>query len=339
MDFLFSVLLSNTILFLFYFIIFYKFSEKLKIIDYPDNVRKKHSFPVPAIGGLIIYFSLVTQVFTLEISHNLKIIIISSSLVVLISYLDDSIKIGILPRLISQVFASLIIIGFNISISYIGSYPIIGEIYLSNFSFLFTLFCILLVTNAYNFIDGIDGLTSTQFLISLLIILFYIYFENPENLKSIDIKLVYILIFLSIMFLILNLGLYPTKKIFLGDNGSNLLGFILGWIIIYFALKDYIPSTLCIWVVSLPCIDLLRVFIDRIKLRKNPFHPDRLHIHFLFKEKNYSNSSILFLLSFGSVIFGFLGYISFIIGGDILSILTFVIIVVIYNLSVKKFLS
>ena len=171
----------------------------------------------------------------------------------------------------------------NISISYIGSYPIIGEIYLSNFSFLFTLFCILLVTNAYNFIDGIDGLTSTQFLISLLIILFYIYFENPENLKSIDIKLVYILILLSIMFLLLNLGLYPSKKIFLGDNGSNLLGFILGWIIIYFALKDYIPSTLCIWVVSLPCIDLLRVFIDRIKLRKNPFHPDRLHIHFLFK--------------------------------------------------------
>ena len=99
---------------------------------------------------------------------------------VIVSSLDDSMNIGIFPRLLSQIFVSMIIIGSNLQITYIGTYPYFGDIDIGNFSILFTLFCVLLATNAYNFIDGADGVTGTQFIVSFVILFIYLFIENKS---------------------------------------------------------------------------------------------------------------------------------------------------------------
>ena len=326
---------------LFFFLIFiflYNFSKKLGLIDYPDTIRKKHLRPVPAIGGLIIYFSILIIAFLNDTSFFLRLVIISSLFVVIISSFDDSMNIGIFPRFLSQVFASMIIIGFDLNISYIGTFPFFGEIHMNNLSILFTLFCILLTTNAYNFIDGIDGLTGSQFVMSFIILFFYIFIENKTFLNSSDLQTLSSLFFLVIIFLFFNLGILNSKKIFLGDAGSNFLGFVIGWILIYFSYIGIISPIMCIWIVALPCIDLLRVFIVRITNKSSPLRPDRRHIHFLLIEQKYSNINILLILSLISLFFGVIGYISVKFGNDFISLISFIFISTAYYLFIEKYI-
>ena len=108
-------LLQSILFFLIFFTIFYKYANKLSLIDYPDAIRKKHLRPVPSIGGLIIYFSVFSIALINNTNFILSLIIFSSLFVVIVSSLDDSMNIGIFPRLLSQIFVSMIIIGIQLT--------------------------------------------------------------------------------------------------------------------------------------------------------------------------------------------------------------------------------
>ena len=95
---------------------------------------------------------------------------------------------------------------------------------------------------------------------------------------------------------------------------------------------------MCIWVVALPCIDLLRVFINRIFNKTSPLSPDRTHIHFLLIEKNYSNYLICVILSLISLLFGVIGYLSISFGSDFASLVCFLLVFIAYYFFVEKFL-
>jgi UDP-GlcNAc:undecaprenyl-phosphate GlcNAc-1-phosphate transferase len=161
------------------------------------------------------------------------------------------------------------------------------EFYFNYLSIPFTVLCILLLTNAINLIDGMDGLC---ILISTIFIIWIINdFYNTEPL--------YIVLIAS-LFYILYLNL--KKNIFLGDSGSLFLGCLIGLnVILNYNLeisKNYYAVENIFITLMLPGLDMLRVFASRIFNKKNPFLADRSHLHHLLLACNMSQLKVLLLL-------------------------------------------
>jgi len=162
-------------------------------------------------------------------------------------------------------------------------------IVLNNFSYIFTILCVLFLLNALNLYDGINLQSGINFLI------IYFYLLSKDIFPS----LILAFIIANIIFLYLNF----KNKIFLGDNGV----FINSFIISYFIIKSYnynleasLKSDEILLLILIPTLDLIRLFISRIRNLKNPFLGDRNHIHHLLLKKLeniYIVNLILVLLS------------------------------------------
>ena len=176
--------------------------------------------------------------------------------------------------------------------------------------------------------DGIDGLASSVILVSLISIVFFSYING--NSKNLDI--VYFLIISIIAFLFFNLSFFSLKKIFLGDSGSTLLGFIAGFLLIYFTNPDSrnFHPILAAWSVALPIYDLLVVILRRIYRQTNPFKPDRRHFHHLLAEHNFSNLQVLIIIIFSCSLLSIIGGLTFLFFGPLYSSAFFIICFIIY---------
>jgi len=316
------------------------FAPLFNLIDHPDK-RKLHQGSVALVGGISIYFSILIYLPFLIIDYSLLIIILSSGIILVLGALDDAIELGVTVRLISQLIASLIVLGSGLSIIDIGDYYYFVPIELGIFGILLTLLSVIGLTNAINFIDGIDGLCSGIVLTALLSLFFYIYFSGNDNEIQI-IKLFYTIIS---AFLLINVGLTPFKKVFLGDAGSMVLGFILSWLLIYYSHPStrFIHPVLTIWCVALPIFDLLGVILRRILRRINPFKSDRRHIHHILIDLGLSTTKVLLILLSVSVILSIIGGIIYFNFGPLPALLSYFILFSIYflfslKLSRKKYL-
>jgi UDP-GlcNAc:undecaprenyl-phosphate/decaprenyl-phosphate GlcNAc-1-phosphate transferase len=304
-----------------------------KLIDYPNN-RKIHTEPVPLVGGISIFISIFLITFFIDLDINISFIIYVSSIVFIFGLIDDIFDIGFIIRLITQFIASLIIIGIGIRIIDLGFYQYFPNLNLGYLSIIITVFCVVGLTNAFNFIDGIDGFCSSQLIISLISILVFI---NIETQYDNFYLLIILLIFCIMINLIFNLGFIPNFKIFLGDNGSTTIGFIIAWFLIYASYNDLLHESLTLWAVILPTYDMLRVIFNRLANKKNPFKPDKSHIHHLMILNGYSNLKILIFTSGFSFISVLIGYLTFILLGPDFNILFFLIWFLFYIFFVSKY--
>ena len=203
-------------------LILHNLSFKINLIDYPTQ-RKKHNGEIPLVGGIAIYLTILIGISLIDLDIYLKLFIYTSSIVVLIGILDDILNIDFKIRFFCQFLASLIIVANGIYINNISILNISEYNYLIYFFIPFTVLATVGLTNAFNFVDGIDGLSSSLFLKSMLILMFLIYINDP----SFNFDIFLIILSTIIPFLIFNLGLFKNYKIFLGDSGSTFLGFIL----------------------------------------------------------------------------------------------------------------
>ncbi len=164
-----------------------------------------------------------------------------------------------------------------------------------------TVFVFLVIINAINFIDGIDGLAITEVIKTLLLIDFFSATQTP-------------LTQLFILFIVSLLPLYyfnfkKKRKVFLGDGGSLLLGTMTSIYIFYLlgdkyefkAEYDINKVVFAIIVILYPLVDLLRVFILRIKEGKSPFNADQNHLHHLLLKKGISHEIIVLIISISSL--------------------------------------
>lgn len=304
-----------------------RIGKELGLIDFPSE-RKRHVGAVPLVGGLVIYSSFVffLLIFPTNIEH--KIIFFSSLFIFFIGLIDDKYNIGILERIFFQIIACLIVIGFNINVSDLGQFNNL-KIELGNFGILLTFLCVIGFTNAINFSDGLDGLASGYALNCILSIITFSYFNsNFSNLEPL------IFLFFSIsLFIFFNFGLI-FSKIFLGDSGSTSIGFILACYLVLFTMPDnrHFHPILTLWATPIPVLDFFSVFLTRLLNKKNPFKPDRLHIHYLLIKKGMSNNIITLSLVFCSIFMSLLGLLFFYIFGAIHSALFFLFIFIMYYL-------
>jgi|TARA_B100001079_G_C16391025_1_gene506834 UDP-GlcNAc:undecaprenyl-phosphate GlcNAc-1-phosphate transferase len=331
MTYIFS---SFTFLILIYFL--KKTSNYLNLIDKPSE-RKKHKGNIPLIGGIAIYINFFLYFYYYELSYHLNVIVYTSSILLILGAIDDSIGLGVTFRLFAQLLSCLIIIGSGLTITNIGNYMYFPNIEIGLLSVAFTVLCVMGLTNAFNFMDGIDGLCSGLVLVSISSIILFSFIGGTIDFFY-GYEFIIIICVSLVLFLCFNLTSY--SKIFLGDSGSMTLGFLVSWFLVLFSQseKTVIHPVLTIWCVTIPVFDLIAVFIRRISRRINPFIPDRRHVHHLLLELGYSDSITLAIILLFSIFLNFIGFFIFIAFGPMPALISFVICLFIY-ISLMIFIS
>ncbi len=313
-------------------IFFSKISYKLNLVDIP-NERKKHSKPVAYTGGLAISFIYVISILLFDVGdEKLNTILITAFLISIIGFIDDKHHLNISQKLTLQfiIIVYLTIIE-NFYLNDLGEYGNF-KLQLSFIAIPFTLLAVLLLINAFNYFDGLDGTLSFT-TISVLSILYFLTVD--ENIK---IFLVLILIPLLI-FLFFNFSIFKLPKLFLGDSGSLLLGFIMGYILIYLKNKTEIHPILLAWSVNVFVYEFLSIHFIRLIRKKNIFEPGQDHLHHVLFMKSKNLFITNFLIVITNIVFFMVGYISFIFLNSITSLILFVFFFIIYLVLRLYFLS
>ena len=218
---------------------------------------------------------------------------------------DDIWGIKVKIRLLFQGLITFMLISFSdIYLLDIGNIFGGGNINMGVFGIPFTIFCIVGIKNAFNMLDGLNGLCSGMALHSMLIIFLITTFYTPAYGFLIPIGAI-------IGFMLYNLGLIGKKRrVFLGDNGSNLMGFLTGWTAIYVSQGEnpIIEPVTALWFVFIPLIDCVTVITSRIINGVMPFRAGRDHLHHRLLDKGLNPNQILQIYILFSAILSFVGY-------------------------------
>ncbi|WP_207105464.1 MraY family glycosyltransferase [Rhodanobacter sp. T12-5] len=281
----------------------YGYAEHLGLVDRP-NERKKHVGNIPVIGGVCVFLGVITGAFVAGQFHLFgNYVLVTAAVLALIGALDDRMDLSVRARLLVQSVAVLtVIVCTGVHIHTLGH--LFGvEMELGLLGIPLTLIAVIGLLNAFNMMDGIDGLAGMLALVSVGTIAVY-QGSSPWP----DLSLPLLLAAALLPYLAVNLGLIG-KKIFLGDAGSMVVGYLLAWTLI--KLSQDAPTHLStidvLWCVALPVLDTLAVMIRRIREGKSPFKPDRGHIHHLMLNAGLTPRASLVVLVTFAIALAYLG--------------------------------
>lgn len=287
-------------------------AKKKRLFDLPDK-RKKHSEPIPRLGGISFTpVILLVSLFCLFIRFIFQfwdeelffyripetILLVCGLLVIyLLGAKDDLVGVSFKKKFVIQFIASLCIVGSGVYIN--NLYGLLGFHEIPGFiGVVLSIGLIMFTTNAINLIDGADGLASGISAVALLIygIMFSIYGTWTYA------GIAFITLGLLAPFFYYNFA-HPTRKIFMGDTGSLTLGFLLAFMILriskYPPAVEIVPGGLILLVLSalfIPLFDAFKVMVVRIAKGKGPFSPDRNHIHHKLIDLGFSKKKAVCLI-------------------------------------------
>ena len=334
-------MINNLLIYLFLnFLVFFlisKLSYKLYLVDIPTK-RKMHTVPTAYTGGVALSIILIFAVFLFNYSNQkLDLILSIGFLIAIIGFVDDRYNLSVGSKLSLQIIPIIFLIIFeNFSLNHIGDYNYFS-LELNSISIPFSLLAILFLINSFNYIDGLNG-TLSFLSISVLIILFYLV---PE--KNIQLFLITLLIPM-IFFLFFNFSIFKLPKLFLGDSGSLLIGFIIGFTLIYLANNEIVAPILLAFSISFFVYEFLSINLIRILNKKKLFIAGKDHIHHVLYKKNKSLFLTNFLISTTNIIFFILGYLTFKFINPLSSFILFICLFIIFfilrsKLHKKRFIS
>ena len=296
--FLCSLLVTSiTIAFLF------KLSFKLGLVDMPGG-RKQHQNLTPLIGGIGIFIGVSTTLFSEIYTETIYLAYWASVLLLtFIGFIDDLRPLSSNIRFIVQFIALLIIILFgNTFLFNLGDLFGLGSICLGILSIPFTCFAMIGIINAVNMMDGVDGLTGCVSLVEFSLLFFLAVKLGVTH----EILIITSFIGGILAFLLFN---FPsrfalTRKVFLGDAGSMLLGLTLSWLCVRLTqVPNGYPPALMLWIMALPLMDTIYLIINRKARGVSALKADRDHIHHILLQLNYTPKQItLFLMSISFMI-------------------------------------
>lgn len=291
---------------LFFLLILTPLAKRLSLMDIPDN-RKRHGMAVPTVGGLAIYLVMLMAIFILDFPDKLSWLLISGSILVVTGSLDDAFGLGIKIRFLSQIFAALIMVfGGGLLIQKLGLDTLDSVGLPHTFGLALTIFAVVGLTNAFNMVDGIDGLAIGHAFIAISTVALTLYFSQGSVLHS---EWLGILLGAIFSVWLVNLSLTPFRRVFLGDAGSILLGFTVAWILVYYSQKpiSLISPVSALWCVTIPVFDALTVIMRRVRVGRSPFSADRSHLHHILIDSGLSTYATLIIILVGSSLLNLVG--------------------------------
>ncbi|WNC69550.1 UDP-N-acetylglucosamine--undecaprenyl-phosphate N-acetylglucosaminephosphotransferase [Thalassotalea nanhaiensis] len=308
------------------------------LVDIP-NERKLHIGHVPLVGGIAIFLAvLVASYLFLPNTIELRMYLIASAMIVFIGALDDKYDLSVHVKLVGQIIvASILIYGINGYISNFGNLFGFGDITIGAWGIVFSYFAIIVIINAFNLVDGIDGLAGCLSINTFISIAILFLITNQRN------YFVYPLIIIAAIlpYLMFNLGLYrkTVQKIFMGDAGSMFIGLSIIWLLTLGTQGEsasFRPVT-ALWICAMPLMDMLAIFVRRVKKGKSPFKPDRDHLHHILQRAGLSQAKTLFTIVLLSVLMSSIGFAGeYFYFAEVLMLVSFLIIFVLYNLLIQK---
>ncbi len=276
-------------------------AKSIGLVDIPDNFRKMHSGKIPLIGGIIIFISVIFGTFVFGVPTFYRIIIISLIPILIVGTLDGikSIEVPVSFRFIAQILASWIIILFtDVYLKDLGDLFGQGTIYLNQLGIPFTIFVVVGMCNAFNMLDGKDGLAGSVAVVIISSLFLLLYLNGTIYNWGL------ILILSLVVFLAFNLNLFGDKqKIFLGEHGSSSLGHLVAWNLVYLSQEtDIVTPVTALWFVLYPLTDALLTITRRIRISQSIVKADRRHFHYLLTDYGFSDQKILLIIVFVSII-------------------------------------
>ena len=304
-------------------LIIVKLSNHLKLLDIPSS-RKIHKKPVPYTGGFILTFTyLFLIVLTSFESQNLNNILSFSILVCLAGFLDDKYNLNPSTKITLQILPIFFLVNNGFFLNDLGNYIFLNKLELGSISQVFTILCCLFLINAFNYSDGRDGLLTA--ISSTILISYYFYIKSFSFYPAEN--LIFLILFPLLIFFFFNIGIFKNYKIFLGDSGSNLLGFIFGFLAIFIFKELNLHPVLVIWPLAYIVYEFLSVNVIRIYFKKNIFKPGLDHFHYeIGKLYKINNFKVVIIITFINILFSIIGFIfySYLIP-DIILLLYFLI--------------
>lgn len=318
-------------------------AKKKKLYDEPDDKRKLHKQPIPSLGGLGMFIGFILSIlltvnFAKE-APEFQFYVVALLIIFFLGIKDDIMILSPAKKFAGQLIAAgILIFKANLVISnmhgFLGFYAIPVEA-----SYLLTVFAIVVIINAFNLIDGVDGLAGGLGLISSLVfgIFFLVNGDIPYAVLGFA--------FAGSLLAFLYYNFHPAK-IFMGDTGSLMVGLINTILVIKFIQSG--PSyqlhpvmaapAVGFGILFLPLMDTLRVFGLRIMNGRSPFSPDRTHVHHLLLNRGFSHKQVTLACAGISVAVSIIAfYLQFLGTGLLIGVLASIFFSLIYLLHFKKY--
>lgn len=246
--------------------------------DKPD-ARKQHLGDVPLAGGIAIFVTLLFGTFALKIAPYTYSMLYIACAVFAVGIFDDFRHIRASARLLIEYAAGILLATYgSIAITNVGNLLAMGDIPLLLLSVPLTALSVAGLSNAYNMIDGIDGLAASTIALPLLV-LYLLALQAGHPMAN---ALLLMLVPLGV-FLLFNLG--PNNRLiprmFLGDAGSVTLGFLVTASLVYFSQGEraLIKPVTALWLVAVPLMDMLATMLRRYRRGHSLMKADRSHLH------------------------------------------------------------
>ncbi len=270
-------------------------AHKIGAVDVPDSERRVHKKPVPRLGGLAIFYGfLISLLFFAKIDQQLRGILIGALIIVGIGILDDVKQLSALTKLAAQILAAIAVVINDVRIEAI-SVPLFispsGIFQLGFLSIPITIVWVIIVTNAVNLIDGLDGLAVGISSIASFSLFFIAILAGEQNVAIIAAAL-------SggcLGFLPYN---FNPAKIFMGDTGSQFLGYMLSVICIQGLFKGYVIISFIIpfLILGLPLFDTIFAILRRAWNHKPIMGADRGHLHHRLLDNGFTQKQTVAIL-------------------------------------------
>lgn len=279
------------------------------LFDEPGH-RKSHHHSIPNLGGIAIFAGLIitTGLFAnITTSRELMYVLVAMVVIFFIGIKDDILIIAPAKKLYGQIIAALIIVVIgNIRFTSLHGFLGIYEIdYLP--SLILTLFVVVVLTNAFNLIDGIDGLASGIGIVVSLTFGSWFMIAGFTNYAILSAAL------LGSLIAFFGFNVFgKTNKIFMGDTGSLILGLIMSILVIKFNEANITYTgiysikaapAVSFGILIVPLFDTMRVFLLRILRGQSPFHPDKNHVHHRVLKLGFNHFESTSIISIVNILF------------------------------------
>lgn len=276
--------------------------HKMKIGDAPGG-RRIHKKFIPSMGGIGFVFASFVALYIWgwqNLIPDIRFLLGGISLMFIVGFRDDLVQLKATHKILWQLLSvSLVVILSDIRIQNFHGFLGVEELNLF-VSYSFSAFVLLALTNAFNLIDGLDGLAGTSAALALAFLGFWFTTQGLNSYALLS------FVFLGAVLAFLFFNWYPAK-IFMGDTGSLTLGFVLGALIITFmdhnsalpeneAYKIKPAFTAGIVLMILPLYDMGRVFTRRILRGDGPMTPDRCHVHHFLLRMGLKHNQVTLVL-------------------------------------------
>lgn len=262
----------------------------LGFCDKPGG-RKQHTDPVPPIGGLIIMPVFFMMLWAQGYVHDFWPILAGAGAILVMGAIDDGFRIPAWGKFFIQIWVACFVVIFgHAELYHLGNLMGLGPVDLGVLGKPFAVICLVMLMNALNMMDGLDGLAGgfSAIVLAVLLGLCFVLDDGAYHATG--------LILLSLLmpvlgFLIMNIRSPFRQKaaVFLGDSGSLTLGLVIGYFAIILSQSNvhYLGDVLIIpmaaaWIIALPVLDTLALFVMRLSQSRHPFDPDRQHLHHRF---------------------------------------------------------